>query len=651
MSDLHAAAPQPSRAAQYVRAGRATSNGATDITSAFDQIFANTAQPAPQARPQVAQPTVDAPIDATFLDLGKRGESPNSEEPAADEVAVERLDAPRYEALPARQEQRNDAARVDAPKHVAPPTGLVSAKAVETQSASRTTDRPSSPRTKQPGATDARRTLSPEKTLPEAPPQPSQQGIANRVEQVIPAAARRAAAIRSAEQKTSETRLAETRAIERPTAAKPVGIPVAATLTSTSATAVRGNRMPREAEHVAPRPEAPAILSTKAKDSAHPVVAKALSAATAPLTPTPEVANFTSTQLARRSKSRNESKPLAGESSAATAKVAASKVARTEPVETANIPKSSENQRVESKSAVQTAVAETKSAKLAAQAVGAVAVESQPAPRVDEGAQVEARRARETRTTPVANPEIKNGDAPPIATSNSNTVAQPPVVLTAPAASATTTVAPTLSLESASVGKTTNTSSQRADQRAAPEATTPASASRESGKSPVDTAKATAPPRARTDQQQEVDRVRLVQRVAKAVQTAQDRGAPLRLRLTPPELGVLRIELIVRDGALSARLEAETPAAKTAILENLSALRERLTAQEIKIERFDVDLMQQPDNSGGGRKSFADAESSREQAAARQFRIERATENKSAHVPESKPNMVRHTAGQLNVLA
>jgi len=189
------------------------------------------------------------------------------------------------------------------------------------------------------------------------------------------------------------------------------------------------------------------------------------------------------------------------------------------------------------------------------------------------------------------------------------------------------------------------------DRHAATPAIGSTGAARENGKSLLDSAKqATTTARTRNDQQLEVDRVRLVQRVAKALQTAQDRGAPLRLRLTPPELGVLKIELVMRDGALSAKLEAETPAAKAAILDNLPALRERLTAQEIKIERFDVDLMQQPDSSGGGRQSFADAESSRERAATRQVRNERAASQPTgSHEP--KPPAMRSTPGRLNVLA
>jgi flagellar hook-length control protein FliK len=92
--------------------------------------------------------------------------------------------------------------------------------------------------------------------------------------------------------------------------------------------------------------------------------------------------------------------------------------------------------------------------------------------------------------------------------------------------------------------------------------------------------------------------------VARAFAAAQERDGEVRLRLSPPELGSLRLRVQVQDGALVARLEAETSAARTALIDNLPALRERLAEQGVRIERFDVDLMQRhgggtPDRPGG----------------------------------------------------
>ena len=97
--------------------------------------------------------------------------------------------------------------------------------------------------------------------------------------------------------------------------------------------------------------------------------------------------------------------------------------------------------------------------------------------------------------------------------------------------------------------------------------------------------------------QDQIDRVRFVQRVARAFESVGEHGGNLHLRLHPPELGSLRLEVAVRNGVMTARLEAETPAAQSLLLDNLPLLRERLAEQNIRIERFDVDLM---DRSSGG---------------------------------------------------
>jgi len=46
-----------------------------------------------------------------------------------------------------------------------------------------------------------------------------------------------------------------------------------------------------------------------------------------------------------------------------------------------------------------------------------------------------------------------------------------------------------------------------------------------------------------------------------------------------------------------ARVEAETPAARTLLLDNLGVLRERLAQQDIRIEQFDIDLLDRQSQS------------------------------------------------------
>jgi len=91
----------------------------------------------------------------------------------------------------------------------------------------------------------------------------------------------------------------------------------------------------------------------------------------------------------------------------------------------------------------------------------------------------------------------------------------------------------------------------------------------------------------------QVDRVRFVQRVVRAFESAAADGGSVRLRLSPPELGALRLEVTLRNGVMHAHVEAETPAARNLLLDNLPALRDRLAEQNIKVEQFDVDLADQ----------------------------------------------------------
>jgi flagellar hook-length control protein FliK len=57
------------------------------------------------------------------------------------------------------------------------------------------------------------------------------------------------------------------------------------------------------------------------------------------------------------------------------------------------------------------------------------------------------------------------------------------------------------------------------------------------------------------------------------------------------------LQLAVHDGVMTASLEAETPAARQLLLDHLPSLRDRLAEQNIRIDRFDVDVRQE--GSGG----------------------------------------------------
>ncbi len=91
-----------------------------------------------------------------------------------------------------------------------------------------------------------------------------------------------------------------------------------------------------------------------------------------------------------------------------------------------------------------------------------------------------------------------------------------------------------------------------------------------------------------TAQTSAADRVRLVQRVARAVEAARPDGE-IRLRLRPPELGAVQLRMKMEDGALLAHIETETAQAQSLLTEHLPELRERLAELDIRVERFEVE--------------------------------------------------------------
>lgn len=109
------------------------------------------------------------------------------------------------------------------------------------------------------------------------------------------------------------------------------------------------------------------------------------------------------------------------------------------------------------------------------------------------------------------------------------------------------------------------------------------------------------------DQLPKVNRIRFVQRVARAFQTIGGTGGEIRLRLSPPELGAVRLQVTMDKGVLSAQMETETTAARRVLLDNLGALRERLATQDVRIDRFDVDLM---DHSSTDARNMGDQQQS-----------------------------------------
>jgi flagellar hook-length control protein FliK len=134
----------------------------------------------------------------------------------------------------------------------------------------------------------------------------------------------------------------------------------------------------------------------------------------------------------------------------------------------------------------------------------------------------------------------------------------------------------------------------------------PAGSSRPASAEPSASGKA---PAANADATNAADRAQFVERVAGAFRAASQGDGTVRMRLQPPELGSLRLEVSVRDGVLSARLETDTPEARSVLLDHLPALRDRLAQQDIRIERFEVSYQ---NGSGGSPTGAEDHTASRD---------------------------------------
>jgi flagellar hook-length control protein FliK len=87
------------------------------------------------------------------------------------------------------------------------------------------------------------------------------------------------------------------------------------------------------------------------------------------------------------------------------------------------------------------------------------------------------------------------------------------------------------------------------------------------------------------DQRQQI---RLIQRVARGFERLSAQGGNIRLRLHPPELGSLAMNVRVEGKTLSAEITTETVQAKQALMDNLPKLKQQLADNGLTIERFEV---------------------------------------------------------------
>jgi flagellar hook-length control protein FliK len=146
-----------------------------------------------------------------------------------------------------------------------------------------------------------------------------------------------------------------------------------------------------------------------------------------------------------------------------------------------------------------------------------------------------------------------------------------------------------------------------------------------------------------------IDRARFVQRVANAFRSAQQNDGQIQMRLSPPELGSLKIEIAVRNGVLSANLEAETPDARRVLLDNLPALRQRLAEQDIRIDKFEVDIRREGGEQQGQAEAQQQQTEQQSQRASAQNRIRTTKQHEAITTPKALHGKPAVAPGGLDV--
>ncbi|MEQ9459576.1 MAG: flagellar hook-length control protein FliK [Phycisphaeraceae bacterium] len=105
---------------------------------------------------------------------------------------------------------------------------------------------------------------------------------------------------------------------------------------------------------------------------------------------------------------------------------------------------------------------------------------------------------------------------------------------------------------------------------------------------------ASTPQRLNAEPEQGVNEARLNRGLRSAVN---QQGGNVTLRLTPPELGTVRIQMELRGTTVSATLHAETDAGRQVLAQDISRLRAGLESQGLSVDRLSVQGMSQSNAS------------------------------------------------------
>ena len=154
----------------------------------------------------------------------------------------------------------------------------------------------------------------------------------------------------------------------------------------------------------------------------------------------------------------------------------------------------------------------------------------------------------------------------------------------------------------------------------------------------------------------QAERVRLVQRIARSFSRTGPAGGEVNLRLHPPELGALAVQIRIEGRSMSAKMTAESQAAREVILESLPQLRTRLAEQGYDVLAFSVEVaadsaslngsttgnqdgLQQ--NMNGGQQSMYYSDSQRGRTSVESRRMHQLRQQTDAGIPlgQSGPTM------------
>ncbi len=80
------------------------------------------------------------------------------------------------------------------------------------------------------------------------------------------------------------------------------------------------------------------------------------------------------------------------------------------------------------------------------------------------------------------------------------------------------------------------------------------------------------------------------------------RGGAVTLRLHPPEMGFLRIEMQMKDGVVRAQLTTQSDAARAMLQQDVAQLRDALHHQGLSVDRLDVQTLDDASSSRGARQ-------------------------------------------------